>query len=320
MKDFKKIIFAIVGFVVCFLVFDFGVGRFFDWAMTKMPSEGERVAKSYFSLNKVEADVIIVGSSRAETGYNSKILMDSLQNHTVNNCGGDGQGFFYTNILVNSILDRYSPKAIIWDFRERELGGKAEENLSLVYPYYWRDEYIRQELDFMEGSCFKFRILFNAYRYNATAGRILRSMTKRGPECSYGFAGRPATQATKTIIPRDFEIKDDQLDSIKVKKFIATANRMKACGCKLIVIVSPMYNYYNEDNFYTRENRKICDDLGALYIDDSHMEGFIHNNEYTFDEYHLNIKGANEFTRRLVGQIREYLTGCVAPSSPVTME
>ena len=310
MKEFKKIIIAIVGFVVCFLVFDFGVGKFFDWAMTKMPSEGERVAKSYYSLNKVKDDIIIVGSSRPEAGYNSKILMDSLLNFSVFNSGGDSQGFFYTNILVNSILDRYSPNAIIWDFRERELGGKPEENLSLVYPYYWKNEYIRKELDFMEGPFFKYRMLLNAYRYNATAGRILRSMIKHDSESgsTYGFVGRPATQATKTIIPRDFEIKDSQLDSVKVKKFITTANRMKECGCKLIIVVSPMYNYYNEDNFYTKENRRICDDLGVLYIDDSHMEGFIHNNEYTFDEYHLNIAGANEFTRRLVGQIREYLT------------
>lgn len=309
MKEFKKIIIAIVGFVVCFLVFDFGVGKFFDWAMTKMPSEGERVAKSYYSFNKVEEDIIVVGSSRAETGYNSMILMDSLKNYSVFNCGGDGQGFFYTNILVNSILDRYSPKVILWDFKATELGGKPMENLSLVYPYYWKNEYIRSELDFIEGIGFKFLMCFNSYRYNATAGRILRSMTRRNAELQSvrGFYSRPTTQVTKTIAPKDYEIKDGKLDSVKVTRFKATANRMKECGCKLIVVISPMYNYYNEDNYYTKQNKIICNEVGALYIDDSHMDGFVHNNDYTFDENHMNVNGANEFSRRLVGQIRKYI-------------
>lgn len=309
MKEFKKIIIAIVGFIVCFLVVDFGVGKFFDWAMTKMPSEGERVAKSYYSLNKVTDDIIIVGSSRAETGYNSMILMDSLQNYNVFNCGGDDQGFFYTNLLVNSILDRYSPKCILWDFREDELGGKPIENLSLVYPHYWKNEYIRKELDLIEGSQFKFLMWINAYRYNATAGRILRSQVnynKKSPS-TYGFMGKDAKLNTMRIIPKDFEIKNGKLDSVKVRKFKATAMRMKECGCKLVVIVSPMYNDYNQDNVYTRETEKICNDKDIMFIDDSHMDGFVHNNEFAYDNYHLNVKGANVFTRRLIGQIKNYI-------------
>ena len=309
MKEFKKIALVLIGFCACFLLLDFGVGKFFDWAIKQMPSEGERVAKSYYSLNKVKDDIIIVGSSRAETGYNSMILMDSLQNLSVFNSGGDSQGFFYVNILVNSILDRYTPKVIIWDFKERELGGMSNENLSLVYPYYKQSTYIKEILNDMQGRSFKYKMRVNAYRYNATAGRILRSIFSSNTNFygTRGYGPRKVTEASMTIFPRDFKIENGTLNKKKVDAFLATVKRINECGSKLIVVISPMYNDYNQENFYTSETLRICKENGALFIDDSHLDGFIHNNDYTFDNYHLNENGANEFTKRLVGQIKDFI-------------
>lgn len=103
MKEFKKIAIAFVGFCVCFLVLDFGVGKFFDWAIKQMPSEGERVAKSEYVINKADADFLIIGSSRAEAHYDCEVIKDSFPEYSVFNCSVDGQRFYYINMAFNTI-------------------------------------------------------------------------------------------------------------------------------------------------------------------------------------------------------------------------
>lgn len=305
MKELKKIVIALSGFFVCILLVDFGVGRFFDYMMTQMPPDGERVAKSYHSFKEVDAECVIIGSSRAETGYVSTMLMDSLD-MSVFNCGGDGQDFFYGNTLINCLLDRYSPKMIIWDFKETQLGGNDDENLSLIYPYYYENEHIRKVLDEKEGVLFKYMIWCNAYRYNATAGRILRAVYTplSTSQNTYGFGPRQVSASALTLVPKDKVIEEGELNAKKVAAFEATAKRVAEVGCQLYIVISPMFNDYNEDNCYTRETRALCERNGAIFIDDSHMDGFKHNADYAYDTYHLNVNGAKVFTEKLIEQIR----------------
>ena len=134
-REICRILMFIASVIVISVFLDFGIGKTFDYLITRMPSDGERVAKSYYAFNKVDSDILIVGSSRAETGYDCRVFTDSLPSYSFFNCGGDGQDFYYCNTLINSIFDRYTPKAIIWDFKEQQLSGGDEEDLSLIYPY-----------------------------------------------------------------------------------------------------------------------------------------------------------------------------------------
>ena len=168
MKEFKKIIIALAGFCVCFLILDFGIGKFFDWAIKQMPSEGERVAKSEFIINNVETDFLIIGSSRAEAHYDCKVLTDSMPGYSVFNCGVDGQRFYYINMAFNTIMDRYTPRVVIWDFQLRDLVEDNEtENLSLIYPYYYYNPRAKELLD-MSNPSLKFILLNNFYSDNCT--------------------------------------------------------------------------------------------------------------------------------------------------------
>ncbi len=308
-KEIRNILCFLVGVAVCFVLLDIGVGQLFDRLIRKMPPDGERVAKSYHCLHKVQSDVVIVGSSRAETGYDCSILSDSMPQFSFYNCGGDAQEFYYVNTLINSMLDRYVPKAIVWDFKERQFEDGEKENLGLIYPYYWKNPYIREVLDRLEGPSFKWRVRLSSYRYNATAGRILRAILSPDStsQNSMGFGGRPITDVSKTIVPNDFQIDDCEPDQRKIDCFIATAQRAQAMGCRLFVVISPMYDDYNQDNVYTRAVCKACGESGAVFIDDSHLEGFLHNNAIAYDNYHLNIVGAQRFSQLLASQLKPYL-------------
>ena len=297
-------------FVCCVFVLDYFVGMFFDNKMQQMPNEGERVAKSQYVLNKVEADIVIVGSSRAECHYDSHILIDSLKNYTVYNGGGDGQGFYYCNTVVNCLIRRYAPKVIIWDFKVYELIDDEIENLSLLYPYYESNEYIKETLLRHEGSALKYKMLLNAYRYNGTGARILRSIytPKDNLQNHYGYGPRPVNPNSKDIIPHDnnshFNV---PVDVNKIELLQKTIDLAKAKNTQIIIIVSPMYNHYDDNNDSMSKTRQICLDNDIPFIDDGQLPEFIHNNEYAVDNNHLNYIGAEYFTKILIEQIKSYI-------------
>lgn len=306
----KKEIFAIfksIAFIVLIvIVLDVLVGVVFDNMIKKLPSEGERVAKSYYAFHNVGTDIVIIGSSRAETTYDCKIIMDSLPDYTAFNCGGDGQAFFYCNTLINSILDRYTPRCIIWDVSVWETGGRDYENLSLVFPYYREDENVKKAVDAIEGSSFKYKLFFNSYRYNATAGRIIRAcfFTPSSSGSVLGFWPRKSADNTRLLVPEDFKILENaRFNEKKIKCIGRTLERADSLGCKMVMSISPMYNDFNQDNKYSRKLSELCQQYNAVFVDNSHLEGFVHNNEYAYDRVHVNYEGAEIFSRIFAHQL-----------------
>lgn len=292
------------------IALDILVGVIFDSIIKRLPPEGERVSKSYFAYHRVNTDVVIVGSSRAETTYDCEILMDSLPGYTMYNCGGDGQGLLYCNTLINSIFDRYTPRCVVWDVSIAQIGGEDYENLSLIFPYYKENQNVKKIVDDLEGESFKYSILFNSYRYNATAARILRAyiMSGNSDGSVLGFLPRKSADNSRALTPKDFILADDEpLNDKRLEYVCSTLERAHSLGCKMVIAVSPMYSDFNQDNKYARKWQEICDKYGAIFIDDSHLEGFVHNNEYAYDRVHVNYEGAEVFSRVFGHQLKSVL-------------
>lgn len=309
--NLKKFLIDALAIIGCFVVIDFGVGRLFDGLLEKIPDEGEHFAKSNYSFTRVDEDIVITGSSRAESGYDCKILLDSLPQYSIYNCGTYGQNFELNNVLINSILDRYVPKAIVWDFHEDELDDMRyeTEDLSFIYPYYWTNENIRRALNEKEDFGFKCLIPINSYRYNSCGSRIVRAIL--APDHSwvgtFGYMRPKDIKNNPPVEPQDAFIPDGDLDKSKVEAFLNTAKRADSLGCKLIVVISPMYDRYNWDNFAVNGADSLCRESNAIFIDDSHLPGFVHNNEIAGDHNHLNTIGTERFSRILAGQLKAVL-------------
>lgn len=305
MKEFKKIIFAIVGFVVCFLVFDFGVGKFFDWAMTKMPSEGERVAKSDYVINKVEADFLVIGSSRAEAHYDSKVIQDAFPEYSVFNCGVDGQLFNYINSAFNCIMDRYSPKVVVWDFQLKDLVDDTPENLSLLYPYYYQNENVKKILDEQDATL-KYIVWNSCYRYNGTAGRILRAM-RMSERNKMGFLSHQSSDKSRKFKPEKVGWSDKiQLNQSRVEALESTLKRANEKGIKVVLCISPYLSKFTGVHPTIQELHRLSEKYSIQLVDMSQLDGFVGNTEYWYDGGHLDAEGAEVFTRGLVKVLRQY--------------
>lgn len=303
MKELKKILIAFAGFIVCFMILDFGVGRFFDWAIKQMPSEGERVAKSEYVINKVKANFIVIGSSRAEAHYDSKVIKEAFPEYSVFNCGVDGQLFYYINTSFNAIMDRYTPKVVVWDFQLKDLVDDTPENLSLLYPYYYSNDCIRTLLDSQDNTL-KLMLWNNCYRYNGTASRILRAM-RMNESSKMGFSAHESGDKSRKIRGDDMFLKNQELIADKIALLSSTIRRAKKKGIKLVLCVSPMYVNLKGQSGTINYLRELAEQNNMIFIDDSQLDDFIRQEDYWYDGGHLNSFGAKKFTGILISQIKE---------------
>lgn len=297
-----KIVTTLAAIFVCVIFFDFCVGKIFDRLLEKLPCEGERVAKSNYVLTRVNSDIVIVGSSRAECHYDSKLIQDSGLGGAVFNCGVDGSLFYYQVAVINCILDRYAPKLIIWDLQLEDLAKNIlKENLGLLYPYYWGNSYIKGYLNELDTEL-KYKIWLNAYRYNATGSRILRSL-RLSESNNLGFDGHEASDVSRSIEPMIVKLDKKPLDEKKIALLKQIIIRIQKNGSRLIIVHSPYFYQFNGSSSTTDILYSICRDYNILFINDSQLPEFIGNIDYVFDASHLNIKGANAFTELLSHQI-----------------
>lgn len=302
MNDIKKICIILAGFIFCFLLFDFGVGKFFDWAIKRMPCEGERVAKSEYVINQVKSDLIVIGSSRAEAHYDCQVLKDSFPSFSVFNCGVDGQLFYYIATSLNCIMDRYTPKVVIWDFQLKDLVDDTPENLSLLYPYYYNNFRVKEILDLQDPSL-KYQLWINSYRYNGTASRILRAMDMKDSG-NFGFLSHDSADKSRKIDCKDDVLKGQVLIPVKVRLLKTLILRAKKQGVKLIMCISPSFNRYVGSSATISCLQQLSAEYGVPFINDSQMKLFLAKDELWYDTGHLNAKGARIFTKELIKQIK----------------
>lgn len=303
MKQIRKIFISLAVFCVCFLVIDFAIGLLLDNVRHNLPIDGERTAKAEYVINKVDADIVIIGSSRAQAHYDTYVFRDSIPNLTVFNCGGDGQKFWYCDIVTNCILDRYNPKLIIWDFLLDDL-KPYNENLSLLYPYYKENDYIRSRLLEREPQL-KYQLWLNTYRYNGSGSRIITAsrLPKDFGKDRLGYSGhKPLT--TISMVFDDLHFETTSPCPYKVESLERTIKKAKDKGIPVVLTISPVVNRIVGNSTTIETLKRICKKYDIIFIDDSQKEGFVGESNKGYDSSHLNSDAAAEFTRTLISQLR----------------
>lgn len=305
MKELTRIIKYLIIIIVLFVALDTIVGVVFNRLLSSLPDDGDKVAKANFVINRMSSECIVVGSSRALSHYDTRVLVDSIPNTTIYNCGIDGQGTYYTDVLVNLLLDRYSPKTIIWDFKYLEFTKPGIDNLSMLYPYYYSNKSVKSFLDRVEPTL-QYTIWINSYRYNGTASRIIKSSISNTNSSNLGFESHSSTITSKDIVCDTINIETDVLDNEKVNLFEKTVQRIKESGIELYVVLSPVFDKLKGDNKTVDALKCLASKYNFVVIDFSQDPDFVGNVAYVYDKDHLNAVGADLFTKKMVNKILEY--------------
>jgi hypothetical protein len=259
-----------------------------------------------YICDKAIDDILIFGSSRAKNHYNAQMISDSL-GLSCYNCGESGCGIILAYGRLLMLLERHTPHTIIYEITpEFDLLDKIDNHRHLANL---KRHYDRAGIDSIFWSVDhteRYKMVSGMYRHNTSSWRDLFNYLHKpsnNPEIRGFFPVNREMDSLKMIIRRPLHhIKEDYVyDSLKIQylnKFIDKTN-----GVNLIFVVSPTWS--GQDTIVLDTVRQICKDRDIPFLDYSNSPKYIHHNEYFLDGSHLNARGADEFTRDIIYELRK---------------
>lgn len=303
-KGLKNFLTSIIIVLLMVVAIDFVVGRTIHWMLPQISNQGD-TGKTYFSLNDVNAPIVIVGSSRAAHHYVTQMVEDSFC-MSAYNVGRDGCFFSYNCCVINSILDRYIPKLIIWENGVDYLFEEEKDPLENLYPYYncnkWVKQTITEELPWTE----YIRLTSNLYQYNSVIHRIVSRYMGRDnfiDETINGYFPLKPKKLNSPLVLETRNARYQQLSETKIERFRSVLARAKEKGVRIVVVDSPKYTLKDGKNYSKEKMQQLCDEYGAMFIDNTQLSLFFEHAEYFNDLTHLNDEGAKVYTAFFLKQL-----------------
>lgn len=307
-QDIKKLIKSIIILSSTFIIIDAFIGYITEVSIKRLPDYGNELCATNFRLNRVKTDVIIVGSSRARHHYYTSILADSVNaylgtNYSFYNAGINGQFVDCNACTVESILNRYKPKLIIFDTNTKEYTtSKSQKRLSRYEPFYKTNTIVKDYLDRM-GWKEIIKVQLNLYKFNSKAlnilgGLILHNNPNDGYFPLYQIMKNTDSKNGKT----DSLIKSNDFSVKSFDKMLSSCNDL---NIRIIVASSPRYKP-NGDNELIHS---ICDKYNTPYIELYNNDFFNNHPELFYNKSHLNNDGAIIYTKMFFVEAKPYLKG-----------
>ena len=246
-------------------------------------------------MKNVDADLVILGNSRAEGGYDDA-LMTSLSGMKCLNLGWCGYPFdFDYHVMYNTYLSQNKkPRYIIVD-----AGPWAFfDHVSSVYSIEMLPYINRPEFKFYVEMCPQLskadRFLF--VRYFGKLGKVIKEL--------YSFEHPNTNPIKEKRWSKDYFGKPQKLECNRkiVYLFHDFLDECLAEDIEVIVVVSPMHiedgsSYFDMDDFWTI--LKSCA-AGTGFKIASYLDYFGNDTIYFSDPAHLNDHGRNVFSAKLI--------------------
>lgn len=296
-----------LAFALLFVLADYGMGPLFvnakDKALERHPDD--IWLKSSYSVEKVDAECIIIGSSTAVHHYDPEIIERKTGLSTYN-CGQDGCFLLHSCCIINSILERYSPKMIIMDISPRALldSDKRDEyqNMRFLSYYYDNDPVVKNFID-SKGKRNEWLYHANFYRYNSHAIYTFYPVFF-GTSTKLGYVPLPPKTHALDKAKNHVEWEGNWVDSYLALLF-NTIDNCKKHGVEFIVVSSPYYADFGDSVM------KKCDEFAAMlgnkgvkYINFLNKAPYTDDYSLFKDNSHVSAKGAEMMTDTLVKMLR----------------
>ncbi len=297
----KKFVARIVLFFGIILIVDIIFGFIISYFQKR--TTGDITHSDYHITKEVISPVLIMGSSRALHHYNPRIIGDSLGLETYN-CGVDGYGILFQYGRLRLMLERYTPKIIIYD---AITDFDIKEDNYAKYIGLLRRWYGEECLDSLFNDVDPYatvKLKSNLYRYNRDFIQILSANISL--QKNYEYNGFSPLDGNSNLSPSYIPQIPVPWGDLKYKYFNKFITLCHSNNIKLIVVYSP---WYNEDSSIIFDNlTKLCRSKGVPVID-MYADPKYENQDYFYDSPHLNRSGADIFSRDVASRIRTVLSG-----------
>lgn len=296
----RKFLVKTILFFFGFVIIDIAYGKACEYLQHH--AHGGWTMQENYVVDSVRADVLIFGSSRGRMQYDAKMIGDSL-GMTCFNCSHDGMGIIFEYGRMKLIQQRYMPKMIIYDVLPILDELSRDDNMIFaneLRSYYGRNKDVDSifwTLDPTE----RYKMLSNTYRYHGKLTQLVMDYRNHSGFPKYGFAAAPADNIICGSDLNQKEPTGQKEDSVKLyylEKFI----REYKDKTKLIFVVSPRYNF--KTSHTVDPLRRLCKKYGVTLLDHYADPDFVFHKSWFQDGNHMNITGAEEWTKVLIKEIK----------------
>lgn len=303
-----KKLFTKIFIILCILaIFDWLAGILLDRLLEHSPDG--RYLKTKYSLENCDEEIVVIGSSRGEINYIPKILEDSIGMSCWNASRG-GQGMPYFRAIQEGLLSRYTPRLVILNIDDNDLESPPNyEHAGVLRPFYKSTPEIRPILN--ETSTFEWILLKSRlYAYNSSFYYLIRPYFYEGLDGKFSDKGwKPRLGKMAVEMNQQMEIVTEKisLDNSSVELFDTLVNKFKQKGTQLIFVVSPNYGRSVDSSSAIQYLSRVSKKENIPLFVYSNDRNFITKPEYFIDPDHLNVEGAEIFTKNLVQKIKPIL-------------
>lgn len=297
----KKFIFnCIVGFLIV-ITLDFSIGKGLEYFYFKQ-SSGFQYRTTY-SIENADDEVLVFGSSRANHHYKPSVIEEEL-GVSCYNTGRDGNFIFYQTAVLKSVLERYKPKLILYDFTGDFSNNQEDyDRLSSLLPYYKNHSEIRDIVN-LRSNFEPFKNLSKIYPYNSTLGNIVKgNLLSKDIDESINKGYVPLYGKWEGTLKENVSNKPYDIDPNKIKIFTEFLDLCKQNNIPVVVLVSPIFYKY-ERNFSIELCEKICSEAKVPFFDFTRDKYYL-SAPYLFDDPdHLNDEGAKVYSKDVIETIK----------------
>lgn len=265
--------------------------------------------KLCYIKNNLDADILIMGSSRALHHYNDKILSDSIGVKCYN-LGEDGNGIIKMYGYYKVLLKRYNPRLIVYDIEPCfDLFKYYDDNNNTRYINTLRlfcdDPEIKKIITTVSQDE-NYKLWSQLYRFNSRFPILIKDYFVCSDFQECGYQPTYGSLSKKQINNNDTHI-ISEVDSVKLCFLHRLIKETKENGTKLIFVLSP--KLLNDDSkrdlsFLYR----LCKDNDVPLIDWYSEKQFISDSTLFKDRNHLNNSGATLFSEMLSRQLKDIIT------------
>lgn len=258
-----------------------------------------------FVIDKTEADVLIMGSSRAVNIFDPRIFESKL-NLTCYNAGRYGYPIFYHDALLKTVIKRYIPKMVVLSFDAGNFSKSqdAYDRISSLLPYYKDHPEIRSIVE-LKGRFEKIKMLSSIYPYNSLLLPIIAGNTSGNKSKFENFNGYIPLhhERSGTLTKFDYTL-ETKLDTVKINSYKDFIKTCKDSGILLFIVCPPYMISASGVDLSIKTAIQIAKETNTLFLDYS-RDTFFTYKPYLFADYrHLNEKGVDLISNKVIERLR----------------
>lgn len=265
-------------------------------------TRGGFTQRDAYICDSLETDILLMGSSRCVRHYNPQIITDSL-GMSCYNSGQMGNGVILNYGRLKMVCERKKPQVVIYDIEPSFDLMEGEDNhryLTWLKQHYDRSGIsdIFERIDKTE----KYKMKSQLYRYNSRIVELATDFLHPISSVqSDGFTPMKGEMDKSKIRVAGEKKKEHVVDPVKIEYINKLMDELQ--GSKLYFVVSP--KWYGIDSTEFKPIMDICQERGIPFIDFSNDPKYVRQDLYFKDGNHMNSRGADEFTKDLIGYIKD---------------